>query len=86
MENLINALKTVKTFEEALEMIENYIKPLSWYNFLKWEDFNIYDLMLCYDLMEDDDTTVWKEETPAEEKEKGTEVLIAIRKQIIITI
>ena len=85
MEKLLKALKNVKTFEEALEMIENYIKPLSWYKFLKWEDFNIYDLMMCYDLMEDDDTTVWKDETPNEEKEKGTEVLTAIRKQIIIT-
>ena len=85
MENLIKSLETVKTFKEALEMIEEYIKPLSWYKFLKWEQFNMYDLMMCYDLMEDDDTTVWKEDTPNEEKEKGTEILVAIRKKIIIT-
>ena len=85
MEKLFESFKTVKTFDEALKLIEEYIKPLSWYKYLKWEQFNIYDLMMCYDLMEDDDTTVWKEDTPEEEKEKGTEVIAAIRNKIIIT-
>ena len=85
MENLFKAFKTVKTFDEALKLIEEYIKPLSWYKYLKWEQFNIYDLMMCYHLMEDDDTPVWKEDTPEEEKAKGTEALTAVRNKIIIT-
>ena len=85
MENLFKAFKTVKTFEEALKLIEEYIKPLSWYKYLKWEQFNVYDLMMCYDLMEDDDTTVWKDDTPEEEKAQGTEVIVAVRNKIIIT-
>ena len=83
MENLIKRLREAKTFEEQLEMVEEYIKPLSWYKFLKWEQFNVYDLMMCYDLMEDDDTTVLKEETPNEEREKGTEIILAIKNEIV---
>lgn len=84
MESLIKRLREAKTFEAQLEMVEEFIKPFSWYKFLKWEQFTVYDLMMCYDLMEDDDTTIWKEETPEEEKEKGTEIITAIVNTIIV--
>lgn len=84
MENLIKKLKEAKTSDELLAMVEEYIKPFSWYKFLKWEQFNIRDLMLCYYLMEDDDTTIWKDNTPTEEKEKGTEIILAIRNEIVV--
>ena len=84
MENFIKNLKASKTVEEVCEKVETYIEQFSWFKFLKWEQFNVYDLLMCYDLMEDDDTTIWKEETPAEEKEKGTEIIVAIRNAIIV--
>lgn len=84
MENAIKKFKEAKSLDELFAMVEEYIKQFSWYKFLKWEQFNTQDLMMCYDLMEDDDTTIWKDETPSEEKEKGTEIILAIRNEIIV--
>lgn len=83
MENLIKKLREAKTFDEQFEMVEEFIKPFSWYKFLDWEQFDVYELIRFYHLMEDDDTTVWKDDTPEEEKAKGTEILCAIRNEII---
>ena len=84
IKNLLNTLDKAKSFEEQLALIENSIKDESWYSFLKWEEFNVYELFMFYEMMEDDDDTIWKEETPSEEKEKGTEALIIIREKIIV--
>jgi len=35
--------------------------------------------------MEDDDTTIWKEETPEDEKEKGTAFIAEVRSYLVRT-
>lgn len=83
IKNLLNALDKATSFEEQLALIENDIKDESWYSFLKWDEFNMWSLFMCYDMLEDDDTTIWKEETPAEEREQGEKTLVTIRNQIV---
>ena len=83
MENIIEKLLSAKTFEEQLEITEAVFKEQSWYGFLKWEQFSIYDLIMFYECMEDDDTTIWKEETPEDEKEKGTAFIAEIRSHLV---
>lgn len=83
METLIKKLLEAKTFEEQLEITENAFKEQSWYNFLKWDEFTIHDLIMFYECMEDDDTTVWKDDTPEAEKEKGTAFIEEIRSHLV---
>ena len=83
IKNLLNALDKATSFEEQLALIENDIKNESWYSFLKWDEFNMWSLFMCYDMLEDDDDTIWKEETPAEEREQGEKILLTIRNQIV---
>ena len=83
IKNLLSALDKATSFEEQLALIENDIKDESWYSFLKWDEFNMWSLFMCYDMLEDDDTTIWKEETPAEEREQGEKILLTIRNQIV---
>ena len=80
---LLCALDKATSFEEQLALIENEIKEEPWYSFLKWEEFNMWSLFMCYDMLEDDDTTIWKEETPEELREQGEEILLTIRNQIV---
>ena len=83
VKNLLCALDKATSFEEQLALIENEIKEEPWYSFLKWEEFNMWSLFMCYDMLEDDDTTIWKEETPEELREQGEEILLTIRNQIV---
>ena len=83
IKNLLSKLEKATSFEEQLALIDNDIKNESWYSFLKWEEFNMWSLFMCYDMLEDDDTTIWKEETPAEEREQGEKILLTIREQIV---
>ena len=83
VKNLLSKLEKAKSFEEQLALIENDIKNESWYSFLKWDEFNMWSLFMCYEMLEDDDTTIWKEETPAEERETGENILLTIREQIV---
>lgn len=83
IKNLLSALDKATSFEEQLALIENDIKDESWYSFLKWDEFNMWSLFMCYDMLEDDDDTIWKEETPAEEREQGEKILLTIRNQIV---
>lgn len=83
IKNLLSALDKATSFEEQLTLIENEIKNESWYSFLKWEEFNMWSLFMCYEMLEDDDTTIWKEETPAEERETGEKILLTIREKIV---
>lgn len=85
MKDLLERLVNAKTSNEMLAMVEEYIKPLSWYKFLKLERFNIWDLMACYELTEDNETTIWKDGTPTKEKEEGTKVITKILDQIVVT-
>ena len=84
IKKLLCALDKATSFEEQLALIENEIKNESWYSFLKWDEFNMWSLFMCYEMLEDDDSTIWKEETPAEEREKGTKILLTIRKEIVV--
>lgn len=83
IKNLLCALDKATSFEEQLTLIENEIKDEPWYNFLKWDEFNMWSLFMCYEMLEDDDNTIWKEETPAEEREQGEKILLTIRNQIV---
>lgn len=83
IKNLLCELEKATSFEEQLALIENDIKNESWYSFLKWDEFNMWSLFMCYEMLEDDDTTIWKEETPAEEREQGEKILLTIREQIV---
>lgn len=83
IKNLLSALDKATSFEEQLALIENEIKNEPWYSFLKWDEFNMWSLFMCYPMLEDDDNTIWKEETPAEEKAKGEAILKTIREQIV---
>lgn len=83
IKNLLSALDKATSFEEQLALIENDIKKETWYSFLKWEEFNMWSLFMCYEMLEDDDSTIWKEETPAEEREQGEKILLTIRAQIV---
>ena len=83
VKNLLSKLEKAKSFEEQLALIENDIKNESWYSFLKWDEFNMWSLFMCYEMLEDDDTTIWKEETPEEERETGEKILLTIREQIV---
>lgn len=84
VKNLLAALDKATTFEEQLALIENDIKNETWYNFLKWDEFNMWSLFMCYDMLEDDDDTIWKEGTPAEEREQGEKILLTIREKIVV--
>ena len=84
VKNLLSKLEKAKSFEEQLALIENDIKNESWYSFLKWDEFNMWSLFMCYDMLEDDDTTIWKEGTPAEERETGEKILLTIRDKIVV--
>lgn len=83
IKNLLSKLEKATSFEEQLALIENEIKNESWYSFLKWDEFNMWSLFMCYEMLEDDDTTIWKEETPAAERETGEKILLTIREQIV---
>lgn len=83
VKNLLALLNKATSFEEQLVMVENHIKDEPWYNFLKWDQFNMWSLFMCYDMLEDDDDTIWKEETPAELREAGEKILLEIREQIV---
>lgn len=83
IKNLLSALDKATSFEEQLALIENDIKNETWYSFLKWEEFNMWSLFMCYEMLEDDDSTIWKDETPAEEREQGEKILLTIRAQIV---
>lgn len=83
MENVINDIKNAKTFEEQLEITERAFKEQSWYGFVKWEQIKIFDLILMYECFEDDDTTIWNDETPAEEREKGTAYIQMLRSHLV---
>lgn len=84
IKSLLQTLKKATSFEEQLALIENEIKNETWYSFLKWDEFNMWSLFMCYEMLEDDDSTIWKEGTPAEEREQGTNILLTIRKQIVV--
>ena len=83
IKKLLSALDKATSFEEQLALIENDIKEESWYSFLKWDEFNMWSLFMCYEMLEDDDNTIWKEETPEEEREQGEKILLTIRDQIV---
>lgn len=83
IKKLLSALDKATSFEEQLALIENDIKNETWYGFLKWDEFNMWSLFMCYEMLEDDDSTIWKEETPAEEREQGEKILLTIREQIV---
>ena len=84
VKNLLCELDKATQFEEQLALIENDIKNEPWYNFLKWDEFNMWSLFMCYDMLEDDDDTIWKEETPAELREAGEKILLTIRDKIVV--
>lgn len=91
IEKLIERLEKAKTdrslsLDEMFDMVHECIKTKSWYNYLKWEQFNTYELIMYYGLMEDDDTTVWKEDTPEDEKKKGTADIERIIKCLVIRV
>ena len=85
MEELFNKFDMAKTFEEQCEYAKAWIMEQSWGGFLKWEEFSVRDLILFFPCMEDEDTTVWKDGTPEEERVKGTKAIKEIDGKLIIT-
>lgn len=84
MKELIKELKKVNTYEKGLELIENCIKPTSWYDYLRWDKFDFWGLMLRYD-RKSFYTIIWKDGTPPEEIKKGAKVLLKLQSKLIVS-
>lgn len=85
MEKLLEQFANAATFEEQCDYARAWMAEQSWGQFLKWDEFTARDLILFYPCLEDEDTTVWKDNTPEAEKAKGTEAIEYIVKQLIFT-
>lgn len=76
-------LKRAKTPQEQFELIEKDIKEQEWGHFIKWDKVNIKTMMLLFETINDDETSMWKDETPEEIKEKGNEYILGLRKLVV---
>lgn len=85
MEKLLEKFAKATTFEEQCDYAKAWIMAQSWGQFLKWDEFTARDLILFYPCLEDEDTTVWKDNTPEAEKAKGTEAIQYIVSKLIST-
>lgn len=83
MEKLLKQFDSATTFEEQCDYAREWMMAQSWDKFLKWDEFSARDLILFYPCMEDDDTTIWKDNTPEEEKAKGTEAIELIFSKLV---
>ena len=86
MEALLKKFDGAKTFEEQCDYAREWIEAQSWGGFLKWGEFTARDLILFYPCMEDEDTTIWKDNTPAEEKETGKKAIEYIVSKLVSTV
>ena len=75
MEKLLEQFAKSTTFEEQCDYARVWMMAQSWDKYLKWDEFSARDLILFYPCMEDDDTTIWMDNTPEDEKAKGTEAI-----------
>lgn len=86
MEKLFEKFATATTFEEQCDYARTWMAEQSWDKYLKWDEFTAMDLILLYPCMEDEDTTIWKENTPEEEKAKGNKAIKEIESKLIVTL
>ena len=85
MEELLQKFASAKTFEEQCEYAKEWMMEQSWGKFLKWDEFSPANLILFYPCLEDEDSTVWRDNTPEDEKERGTEAISHIVKELVFT-
>lgn len=83
MEKLVEQFERATTFEEQCDCAKAWMMEQSWGQFLKWEEFTARELILFYPCLEDEDTTVWKDNTPNEEKASGTEAIEYIVSKLV---
>ena len=85
MEKLFKQFDVATTFEEQCDYARAWMAEQSWDKFLKWDEFSVKDLILFYPCMEDDDTTIWKDNTPEDEKAKGNKAIKDIESRLVVT-
>ena len=85
MEKLFEKFAIATTFEEQCDYARAWMAEQSWDKYLKWDEFGPTQLILFYPCMEDEDTTIWKDNTPEDEKAKGKEAIEYIISKLIFT-
>lgn len=76
-------IKRAKTPQEQFKLIEENIKEQEWGHFIKWDKVNIKTMMLLFETINDDESSMWKDETPEEIKEKGNRYILDLRKLVV---
>ncbi|MBQ9228959.1 MAG: hypothetical protein IJ168_09040 [Eubacterium sp.] len=72
------------TIDRIYLLFESEMKKESWYKYLKTDEFTTSELMLQYECFEDDDDTIWRNNTPDGERETGTKDILALRSLIVM--
>ncbi len=76
-------LKKAKSMQEQFALIEENIKEQKWGHYIKWDKISIKTMMLMFEAINDDDTSMWKDETPEEIKELGNKYILDLRKLVV---